>query len=142
MELATTLSLSRRNLILCGMASAGMLVLPAPDAPGAALPDTPSYSPDSIQVLKFPDVVRKRPDMFIGEPSDGSGLHQMIYEVAENAISEAFYSPASEVMVTLNGDRSCTVTDNGLGIRDCDTCPEQEIFQVRGGLQWARRRGC
>jgi len=24
-----------------------------------------------------------------------------------------------------------------MGIRDCDTCLDQEIFQVSGGLQWA-----
>lgn len=73
------------------------------------------YTAEDIQVLEGLEAIRKRPGMYVG----GTGLnalHHLVYECVDNSIDETMAGFATQVLVRLGVDGSCTVVDDGRGM--------------------------
>lgn len=78
------------------------------------------YDARDIEVLTGLDPVRRRPGMY----TDTSRPNHLVQEVVDNSVDEALAGHATRVDVTVHGDGSITVTDDGRGM-PVDIHPEQ-----------------
>ena len=81
------------------------------EAGRAAATMSSQYSAQDIKVLEGLEAVSKRPGMYIGDTT-ARGLHQLVYEVVDNAIDEAVGGFCDRIDTVLNPDGSVTVRDN------------------------------
>lgn len=73
------------------------------------------YTCHDITILKGLEPVRRRPGMYVGDVSDGSGLNHLFYEVLGNAIDQHLAGRVAKITVAMTGDE-VSVEDDGDGI--------------------------
>lgn len=74
-----------------------------------------TYSARHLTVLEGLEAVRKRPGMYIGT-TDSRGLMHCLWEIIDNSVDESLAGHGSEIVITLNSDKSVSVSDAGRGI--------------------------
>jgi len=86
---------------------------------------TNTYDANSIKAMKFPECVRFRPGMYVGDSGE-AGFHQLYFEIIDNSLDEAQAKFCDKVWVTIRADNSLTVKDNGRGI-PCGINKEENV---------------
>ncbi|MFF3417597.1 ATP-binding protein [Streptomyces sp. NPDC002698] len=69
----------------------------------------------ALRVPEGPEVIRKRPGMFVGSAGE-RGLRQVVFDVVVRAVNEALAGRGGRIDVTLTADGGVRVTDDGPGI--------------------------
>jgi DNA gyrase subunit B len=108
------------------------------------LSNTNPYLANQAKYLEPREQVRKRPSMYIGG-TDKQALHQMLWEVLDDAISEFENTLYNEITISLLPDKTIRIEDDGLGFPiEMNEAGESQIETYmtkisRGGRAWMRQ---
>jgi len=83
------------------------------------------YTAQSIAALNYPEGIRKRPDMYIGDRGM-DGYHHLAYEIIDNSVDEHLAGFAKNIRVSLLESSIIEVEDDGRGI-PVDIHPTEKI---------------
>ena len=64
-----------------------------------------NYGADNIRILEGLEAVRNTPGMYIGN-TGSEGLHQLVWEVVDNAVDEALAGHCTSISVAVHLDSS------------------------------------
>lgn len=87
-----------------------------------------SYDASQIKVLKFPETVRMRPGMYIGNTNE-EGVEHMVLELVANVVDLFLAGRATKVSVKILGDQ-IVVADDGPGLPFDLEAPDQSMSLV------------
>lgn len=73
-----------------------------------------NYNKDSIKSMKFPESIRARPGMYIGDTGK-QGMHHLLFEVVSNSVDEVMNGHATKIHVIITG-KEAYIFDDGRGI--------------------------
>jgi len=73
------------------------------------------YNVGVESVTEF-DLVRRRPAMFVGDTTNGSGPMNMLFECVANAFDQYLAGKCTRVHIRIDGDGTITVEDDGPGL--------------------------
>jgi len=83
------------------------------------------YTSASIHVLNFPDNIRTRPDMYIGD-REIDGYHHLAFEVIDNSVDEHLAGYAKHITLRLLNPSTIEIIDDGRGI-PVDPHPQKKV---------------
>ncbi|MBA4190116.1 MAG: DNA topoisomerase IV subunit B [Planctomycetaceae bacterium] len=95
-----------------------------------------AYDETNMKSLKDAAHIRQNPGMYVGNTQSG-GLHHLVYEIVSNSVDEALGGYCTQIRVTIHGDSSVTVSDDGRGIpvgikKDTGKSALEEALTVAG----------
>jgi DNA gyrase subunit B len=73
------------------------------------------YSASQINVVEWYEYFRKHPQIFVGSTTI-QGLYNLIFALIYDGVEDILNGECDRIEITINCDRSITVTDNGQGI--------------------------
>lgn len=87
--------------------------------------------------------IQLRPGMYVGDTTDGTGLHRLVIEVVAASLVGALGGHIRQIEVVLNVDRSCSVRDDGAGLPvDLDGPSGRSSMEAMfTDLLWLSRQG-
>src|SRR3954466_12809083 len=107
-----------------------------PANPAENAPVSGAYDDSAIKVLEGIEHVRTRPGMYIGDTT-ARGLHHLIWEIVDNSIDEAMAGFCNSILIKVNADGSCSVSDDGrgipVGIHPTEKIPTVEVVFAKLG---------